>query len=299
MTIKTGMIGLDTSHCPAFVNLLNDPKNQFYVPGAQVVKAFPGGSKTFSNSHNRVGQFTEELKGKGIEIVDSIEALKGMDAFFLESVDGTQHLEQFKILAQFGKPVFIDKPLACSLSDAKEIAAIAKAKNIPVMTASAIRYANGISTLKDDDENVGSCDAFGPMALLDDYRDYFWYGIHSAEVLFSFMGKGCASVQAFSNAKFDVVLGTWSDGRLGTMRGNRFGGNNFGCTITTDKANKSSMALADVPYYAQMLKHIVPFFATGKAPIDFAESLEIIAFLEAASQSRAAGGKVIEITSIL
>jgi hypothetical protein len=29
------------------------------------------------------------------------------------------------------------------------------------------------------DEKVESCEALGPMALLEDYRDYFWYGIHS------------------------------------------------------------------------------------------------------------------------
>ncbi len=297
-TLKIGMIGLDTSHCPAFVKLLNNSDDQFHVPGAKVVKAFPGGSKTFSNSYNRVGQYTEEMKAAGLEIVDSIEAMSDMDAFLLESVDGAQHLEQFKILAGFGKPVFIDKPLACNYADAKAIGELAAAKNIPVMTASAIRYANGINSLKDDDETVGCCDAFGPMALLSDYRDYFWYGIHSAEVLYRFMGKGCTRVRAISNEKFDVVIGDWADGKVGIMRGNRFGGNNFGCTITTDKANKSSMALGDVPYYALMLREMMPFFQTGKSPIDFSESLEVIAFLEAASQSREQGGKVIELASL-
>lgn len=297
-TLKIGMIGLDTSHCPAFVGLLNKSDNQFHVPGAQVVKAFPGGSKTFSNSYNRVGQYTEDMKAAGLEIVDSIEAMSDMDAFLLESVDGAQHLEQFTILAGFGKPVFIDKPLACCYADAKAIAALAARKNIPVMSASAIRFANGINSLKDSEETVGCCDAFGPMAFLSDYRDYFWYGIHSADLLYRFMGKGCATVRAISNEKFDVVVGCWADGRIGIMRGNRFGGNNFGCTITTDKANKSSAALADVPYYALMLREIIPFFKTGKSPIDFSESLEVIAFLEAASRSREQGGKTFELASL-
>jgi hypothetical protein len=32
----------------------------------------------------------------------------GLDGYFLESVGGNQHLEQFKALAKFGKPVFIE-----------------------------------------------------------------------------------------------------------------------------------------------------------------------------------------------
>lgn len=294
--MQIGMIGLDTSHCPAFVKLLNDSAHEFHVCGAQIVKAFPGGSKDFSLSHSRVGQFSAELKALGIQICDSIEETAGgMDAFFLESVDGRQHLEQFKILAQFGKPVFIDKPFACSLEDALAIAQIAGERNIPVMTASAIRYAKGIDGLLEDGAAAQSCEAFGPMAILSDYRDYFWYGIHSAEVLYAMMGQGCKTVQTFNTEKIDLIVGMWHGGRIGTIRGNRTGAGNFGCTVTTGKITKAGFASGEVPYYALMLNKIIPFFQTGKSPIDIEESLEIIAFLDAASQSLAGGGKAVNI----
>lgn len=291
MTMKLGMVGLDTSHCAAFANLLNDPGTPFHIPGATIVKAFPGGSDVFSLSKTRVGKFTEELRAMKIEMAGGIEELAGLDGYFLESVDGKQHLEQFTALAEFGKPVFIDKPLACKYGDAAEIVKLAKTKHLPVMTASAIRYAKGIDGLLEAGEKVESCEAFGPMALLEDYRDYFWYGIHSAEVLFSFMGRGCRSVQTFHTAKIDVIVGLWEDGRIGTLRGNRTGANNFGCVITTDKSTKAGFASGEIPYYALLLKKVMPFFQTGRSPLDVAESLEVIAFLEAASNSRASDGK--------
>lgn len=294
-SLKIGMIGLDTSHCPAFVKLLNDAENEFHVPGAKVVKAFPGGSELFSSSMNRVEGFTNELKELGVEICDSIEATaEGVDAFLLESVDGRQHLEQFRILAQYGKPVFIDKPFACCFADAKAIVELAKEKNIPVMTASAIRYGKGIDVFRDGSK-IESCEAFGPMALLDDYRDYFWYGIHSAETLYSFMGTGCTQVQTTSTDTVDVIVGTWADGRIGTLRGNRVGANGFGCMLTVEGETKFALVSGEVPYYALMLKKMVPFFQTGVSDVPVEESLEIIAFLEAASQSRTQGGKVVEI----
>ena len=52
--LKVGMIGLDTSHVSAFVKLLNDPTNEFHVPGVRVVKAFPGGSTKFGTVCARV-----------------------------------------------------------------------------------------------------------------------------------------------------------------------------------------------------------------------------------------------------
>ncbi len=294
--MKIGMIGLDTSHCPAFVKLLNDSTNEFHIPGAEVIQAFPGGSKDFSASHGRVDKLTEQLQSLGIKICASIEQVaEGMDAFFLESVDGRQHLEQFKILAQFGKPVFIDKPFACSWADALTIAKIAAERDIPVMTASAVRYAKGIDGLREAGDTVQSCEAFGPMALLPDYPDYFWYGIHLAEVLYAMMGRGCRTVQTFNTASIDVIVGLWEDGRIGTLRGNRVGAGNFGCTVTTQKMTKVGFVSGDIPFYALLLNKIIPFFQTGKSPIVIEESLEVIAFLDAASQSRVKGGKPVDI----
>ena len=297
--LKVGMIGLDTSHVSAFVKLLNDPTNEFHVPGARIVKAFPGGSAKFSLSANRVEGFTNELKEAGIEIVDSIEALAGLDAYFLESVDGDQHLEQFKVLANFGKPVYIDKPLACNYADAKAIVELAKAKNVPLMSCSSIRYAMGINDLKkEEDTEVFACQAFGPMNLLDDYRDYFWYGIHSTEIVFAMLGKGCESVQVIPTEHADLLFGRWADGKIGSILGNRNGVWEFGCTITTNTHQRQAVASAAVPYYTMMLKEVIPFFQTGKSPLDIEETLNIIAFLEAASRSRAANGALIKIADL-
>jgi len=298
--LKVGMVGLDTSHVTAFVDLLNDAKNEFHVPGAKIVKAFPGGGSKFSLSYNRIGQFTDELRKRKVEIVDSLAALAGLDAYFLESVDGVQHLEQFKVLAGFGKPVYIDKPLACSYADAKAIVDLARAKNIPLMSCSSIRYALGISDLLNqaEDTEVFACQAFGPMNLLDDYRDYFWYGIHSTEVMFSMLGKGCESVQVIPTEHADLLVGRWKDGKFGSILGNRNGVWEFGCTVTTNKAQRQGVALGKVPYYAMLLKKVVPFFQTGKSPLDLDETLEVIAFLEAASRSRQAGGKLVKFADL-
>ncbi len=297
--LKVGMVGLDTSHVTAFADLLNDPKNEFHVPGVKIVKAFPGGSAKFSLSRNRVAQFTDELTKRNIEIVDSLEALRGLDAYFLESVDGDQHLEQFKVLAEFGKPVYIDKPLACNYADAKAIVQIAQEKNIPLMSCSSIRYAMGIGDLlTPEDTTVFACQAFGPMNLLDDYRDYFWYGIHSTEIVFAMLGKGCESVQVIPTKDADLLFGRWADGRVGTILGNRNSVWDFGCTATTNKAQRQAIASGAVPYYAMLLKKVVPFFQTGKSPLDIEETLNVIAFLEAASRSRKANGALIKIADL-
>ena len=60
--IRIGMIGLDTSHVPAFTKLLNDSKDLKHVPGGKVVAAFKGGSPDLHSSASRVDGFTKQIK---------------------------------------------------------------------------------------------------------------------------------------------------------------------------------------------------------------------------------------------
>jgi len=292
--LQLGMIGLDTSHCPAFADILHNAQGPYFIPGAHIAGAFPGGSDLFSLSKSRVEGFTTTLRDEyGVPIFASIEEMGGMDGYFLESVDGRQHLEQFRILAEFGKPVFIDKPLACSYADAREIMAIAKAKGVPVISSSSIRFGQGLPKPENADDTVHSCETYGPMAILDDYPSFYWYGIHSVDLLYSYMGAGCREVQVHHVDGMDLMVGTWEDGRIGAVHGGRRGSIGFGCTLFAESGTRFGTPNAEPPYYALMIEQLMPFFRTGTPPFAPEEALEVIAFLDAAEQSMLNGGKAV------
>ena len=114
--ISIGLIGLDTSHAPAFTRILNDTTYEYYIPGAHVVAAYPGGSPDVVASATRVDRFTEQVAGYGVEIVPDIQQLVAkVDAVILTSVDGRVHLDQVTPVIAAGKPVFIDKLLVILL----------------------------------------------------------------------------------------------------------------------------------------------------------------------------------------
>ncbi|MGH7716219.1 MAG: Gfo/Idh/MocA family oxidoreductase, partial [Vulcanimicrobiaceae bacterium] len=131
--IRLGVIGTDTSHAIAFSRILNDAAARDHVPGAHVVAAWMGGSPDIEESVARVDKHAKELHAKwGVKIVSSIaELCPAVDGLLLESVDGRTHLPQFRAAMQCGKPVFIDKPLASTFHDAREIALLALEHNIP------------------------------------------------------------------------------------------------------------------------------------------------------------------------
>ncbi|UNK18840.1 Gfo/Idh/MocA family oxidoreductase [Paenibacillus sp. N3/727] len=289
--IKIGMIGLDTSHVLVFTQLLNNPDHEYHVPGGKVIAAYPGGSPDFELSISRVAGFTKQLQEEfGVQILDSPEAVAEVsDAILLESADGRVHLEQFRSIAPYGKPVFIDKPLAVRSDEAREIVELAKQYDIPIMSTSALRYAEGlVQALKASDKSsVTGADIYGPMTIEPTQNGYFWYGIHTVEMLFTILGKDCEQVTTFSNRDHDVIIGEWNDGRIGTVRGNRIGNVKFGATIhRKDECDSVDVYSHPKPYYASLMEQVMTMFQSGKTVLDIEETLQVIRFIEAANESR-------------
>ncbi len=292
--LRIGMIGLDTSHAVEFTKLLNDPANPYHVPGGKVVIAYPGGSDDFELSRSRVEGFTNKLRDDfGIEIAHSPAAVAAAcDAILLESADGRVHAEQFRQIAPFGKPVFIDKPFAVSSRDAADIAALAKSEGIALMSSSSLRFAEEVTRALADTSRGAllGADCYGPMALEPTQPGLFWYGIHMVEMLYAALGPGCMQVTAFTRDAHDVVVGVWADGRIGTVRGNRAGSFGFGAQIHREKGTTAvDVAASAKPFYASLLERVMEMFAGGSAAVGLEETLEVIRFIEAANESRETG----------
>ena len=295
--LRIGMIGLDTSHVVAFTKLLNNPYSEHHVPGAEVVVAFPGGSDDMELSYSRVEKFTNQLRDEyGIELVDSPEKVaEKCDAILLESVDGRVHLEQFKKIAPYKKPTFIDKPFATTSADALEIKRLSEEHQTPVMSCSALRYSVSLTNALDvtAGKEIYGMDAYGPLAI-EENHGLFWYGIHTAEMLYRVFGTGCEKVTVTKNEDHDLIVGEWKDGRIGSLRGNRKGNNTFGAFLHTEEGTRYvDVTKDDKPFYAALLEEIIPFFQTKKPAIDIEETLEITRFLEAANASRETGKTVL------
>jgi hypothetical protein len=293
-TLKIGMIGLDTSHCEAFVKIINDDSNPHHIPGGRINVAYPGGSADFGLSISRVEGITKTLREDyQVTIVDSPEEVaEQSDAILLTSVDGRVHLEQFTKILSCRKPVFIDKPFAVSSSDAAEMINLSIKHSISLMSASSIRCSDFLSDILNKEDRLGimGADCYGPMNLELTQPGLYWYGIHTVDTLYRILGTGCQHVTATTNEDHELVVGVWKDGRIGTIRGNRLGNNNFGAAVHLEHETESFIINKQTrPIYASLLEEVMKFFSTGKPGIDPQETMEIIRFIEAANESREKG----------
>lgn len=295
---RVGIIGLDTSHAPAFAMSFNAENAAPELNGFRVVAAYPIGSKDIKTSVDRRPAYIKQFNMLGIELVDSVAALvEKVDFVCLESNDGRVHLEQALPVIKARKPVFIDKPIAGSLADTLAIFAAAEKYKTPVFTASSLRWIPQALELRGGAQGkILGADCFSPAALEATHPDLYWYGIHGVEILYTLMGVGCQQVTRFQNENNEFVVGEWKDGRIGTFRGTRQGTHQYGGTAFCEK---STVYLPLEQAYTPLIQAIAKFFATGQAPVPQDEMIEIYAFMSAADASKAQGGRPVKMADVI
>jgi predicted dehydrogenase len=295
-TLRAGIIGTDTSHVPAFAKILRSHPEW----KVNLVAAFKGGSPDLPTSANRVEGFAKTIREEfGVEIVDSIDTLlTKVDVVLLTSVDGRPHLAQVTPVLRARKPVFVDKPLAASLGDARRIAALAKETGTPFFSSSSSRFHSDLPRLRDKPGvgKVTRVQATYTLNKIEFHPDLFFYGIHGIEALYAVMGRGCTTLSRKIEADADITTCRWKDGRTGVYHGTLKSGDKqpliriWGDQGTTDASGSGG--------YEGMLLTIAEFFHTGRAPVAVAETIEIFEFMTAADVSKERNGAEVALAEL-
>jgi hypothetical protein len=276
--LNIGIVGLDSSHAVSFSRYFNADEGKAL---GRVVAAWPGGSSDVSLSAGRVVGFTSHVRDSyQVEIMPRIaDVAAKCDAILLLSMDARRHPAQFAEIAEYGRPVYINKPLATSSSDARTIAALAKCRHIRWLSASMLRCVD-LGTAKCSRAEV-TC----PLWFDESNPGWFWYGIHGIELLYAAMGGGVASVSVRSVRARELLVARWHDGRSGIVRGMLRNDVNY--AISLDGGPTQIL-----PLPARKFEEATARFLNGEAaPVQNEETLEIIRCIEAANESRARAGR--------
>ncbi len=297
-TLRVGIIGLDTSHVPSFTKAFNAQPADPAMHNCRVIAAYPYGSRDIESSASRIPQYTEEVKTLGLDVVDSIDSLlEKVDCVLLETNDGRPHLQQALQVFRAGKPVFIDKPTGSKLSEVVAIFRAAAHYKVPMFSSSSLRFSDGAQAIRGG--KIGAvlgCDAYSPCSLEKTHVDLYWYGIHGVESLFTCMGVGCQAVTHTSTDDFELAVGIWSGGRIGTFRGIRAGGSGYGGTAFGQQGIEP---IGSYGGYQPLVNEIAKFFRTRQVPIEPAETIQLYAFMQAAYESKQRQGEAVTIAEVM
>lgn len=290
---RIGIIGLDSSHGVEFTRILQGGGSRTGFDGYSVTHAYPYGSRTIAGAAGKIAANIPLLRSMGVTITDSLDdLLRSTDVILLETNDGRLHYRQALEVFRAGKPVFIDKPLAASLEDVLAIYLAAFNYNVPVFSASSLRYMENLDAICAGRYGaVLGADIYGPAPVEASHPDLFWYGVHGMEALCRVMGPGCRSVTRIYTSTTDVVTGIWPGERVGVFRGTRSGVYEFGGTVFCEKRNVPPGAY---PGYGPLLEAIIRFFDSGEPPVDAGSTLELYALMAAADESKRRNGRTVE-----
>ena len=298
--IKVGIIGLSV-HSAAYTEIINSGASSPEFTGCRVLAIFhPKGNPDVEFSEKQLQSFTDTIKGQGVEFVGSIkELVKKVDAVMVLTNDGRPHLKEIMPVLRAGKPVYVDKPLAATLSDVLAIFKVSGKYKVPLFSCSPLRYVKEAQDLREGKliGKVLGASTYGPAPIQKSHADLFWDGIHAVESLYTVLGgTGCKTVTRTFTDDADVVVGNWEDGRVGVFRGVRKGRSGFGGTAFGEKGIASIGVFTG---YRPLVVAIVKFFRLGIAPVSNEETIEIYTFMEAADESKRLGGIPISLSEVL
>jgi predicted dehydrogenase len=178
--MRIGLAGVDSSHAEDFLRHFNSERRHRDI----AVTAFWGGDEA------RSAELIALAPTLGA--ADSLdELIANVDAVIVGDRHGDLHLRHALPAIEAGKPVFVDKPLANSVSDATAMVDAAERAGVPLMSASALRWQAETVLLK---ARLAYVD--GPFAIRgygtwypdNAYGGAIFYAIHTVEFLQELVG---------------------------------------------------------------------------------------------------------------
>jgi len=298
--LRLGIVDFDSSHYIEFTrrfNALGVTQDQC-VAGAQVILGWPGDSTV---APQRIPGFQQQMLAGGVELVASPQAMLGrIDAVLILSLGGAVHLERARPFLEAGLPTYVDKPFACSHSDARAMVDLATEHNSMLFATSALRYSDDLDRFAAISGGTGAtlgAVVHGPGHQHPSNPGLLHYGIHCVEILYTLMGTGCAWVHTCHTEQAEVVTGQWSDGRMGTIRVARQGDTRYGFQAYCERGIVQRPVSTRFAY-RNLCRQMVTSFQSGRPAVDPSITLEILSFITAAFRSQQTNGARVELESV-
>ncbi len=285
--IRVAMIGLDTSHTLEFTRRMHAVDETTVPPWSAVLRAVRclRFATPFQNEEGLDAR-QRQMEDMGVMVTrDFDEAVTECDAIMLEINDPSLHLEYFRRCATLGKPVFLDKPVADSITAARRLFQIATERNLPVFSSSSLRHAEEVVAAVAAMPAPAAVTVWGALGVAPAGSSVIWYGVHAFEMLHAVTGGGAAAVLAVLDLNGVVAHVDYRDGRRGVVELTR-GAFQYGGVLRDHRGPEVFFRVPDgSDFYSAQLRQVAGFFRTGQSPVSVGGMLEVMGMLDAAERS--------------
>ena len=260
------------------------------------------------------------LKGEGLEVVSAWEsdpagedwciknnvpraesaesAVRAADAVFLLAPDNIEdHLKLALVALPAGKPTLIDKFLAPTVTEAKEIIALSKRHKTPIYSSSSLRYAVELEAVMKEFESA-------PVTEFVARGMGKWngYGIHTLSLALRVMGGQVKRLIDTGTRTARTVTLDYGNDRKAALDV-RTAHNEYHEFPWTFGGRVGDRYVAGTVkdfdgFYANLMTRSARFVKTRETDMPIHEALAAVAILEGVDRSREAGGKWLALSDL-
>lgn len=285
---RLGIIGSDNSHAEAFGVLANvgDSAGR-RIPDVQV-------THIYGTDEARTREVAERAKIPNIA-VRSEDMLGNVDGVLCVWRHGSKHLKETLPFIKAGLPAFVDKPLASTVADARQLVSTAQQTKVGFTSFSTLRYCkptvDWVASLPQtiDQPVVGV--STGPAQIDSEYDGLVFYGIHAVELMHAAFGYGVSSVHATQHYKNVTAVCKYAAGHSATLNFMYDGAYVFHVSAFGKKGHAHHTVDSGSSYFDGMTV-IMDMMRTGKWPLTAEQLVEPIQVLEATTKSLAEGQEI-------
>lgn len=189
---KIAILGCENSHADAFLDFIYRTESYRDVEVVGVYSNEPEAAKKLNEKY-------------GVKILKNYTDAKGkVDGIVITARHGALHYEYAKPYIESGIPMFIDKPVTISESEAVEFMQTLKSHGVRVSGGSSLKHDVGVKLLKLDrecntDGNTTGGFVKAPINMVNAYGGFYFYAPHLVEVVSEIFGRYPTSVLAKVN----------------------------------------------------------------------------------------------------
>lgn len=217
-----------------------------------------------------------------------------VDAVIIATDIGHEHVERCRPFIEAGLPVFVDKPLTDNAADLRQFIAWHEAGKA-FLSTSALRYSKEFRAL---DARLGET---GELRLITVTMAKSWerYGIHALEAVYPMLAPGgytSVSHRGDSDTNFMHLQHESGVAVLLNVIGDLYGA--FGHVHAYGTKGALQAKFEDTFFaFKTQLEGFVSYLRSGKSPVPFAETVELMNIVIAGIESRERGGEVVYLSN--
>jgi predicted dehydrogenase len=213
------------------------------------------------------------------------EVIGQVDAVVIATDDGTEHVRRARPFVEAGLPVFIDKPMATTVPELRQLVEWHR-QGSTILSTSGMRYAP---------EMQADFSPLGELRWITSFTCKTWerYGIHALESISPLLGPGFINAQTMHQQGSDVVHLTHRSGRQVTLGAIHDAYGSFGAVHLYGTKGQLPLRLTDTYHaFRGQLVAFIDMLHTGRRPLPVEDTFELMAVLIAGIRSRNEGRAV-------